>query len=231
MQTLSQYISEWVNNHKEQSSKLRIFNPEFIQSFDPLQKQRFVLTFYHLRGSFYRFLWYIGSISPSKAYKDVILKNISEEFGHTLSHEDWYLEFANDFGVDIKSEILKPKHNFDWVQGFNDSHLEYILKQDFELAWSAFGAYEKLDNADYDNLYNLAVNLGSSKKGLVFFDIHRNVEHYESIDPLLQIIWDKNPAIVQKGFEFIGDHQLKMWANLGEYLAKDYNCFTKLSKK
>jgi hypothetical protein len=92
--------------------------------------------------------------------------------------------------------------------------------EDFELAWSAFGAYEKLDNVDYDNLYNFAISLGSSKKGLVFFDIHRHVEHYENIDPLLQTIWDKNPELVRKGFEFIGNHQLAMWSRLGEYLQK-----------
>ena len=220
MQTLSNYISEWVAGHKDNSSMLKIFDPEFIRSFNPEQKQHFVLTFYHLRGNFYRFLWYLGSISPSKPYKDVIIKNISEEFGHTLSHEDWYLEFAADFDVDLKSEILKPKFNFDWVQGFNDAHLDYILISDFDLAWSAFGAYEKLDNADYDNLYNLAVNLGSSKRGLVFFDIHRNVEHYEAIDPLLQLIWDRDPEIVKQGFEFIGEHQINMWNRLGEYLSK-----------
>jgi Iron-containing redox enzyme len=218
MQTLSQFITNWSKDYQAKATKLKLFQPGFAASLSKKQKQGFVLTFYHIRGTFYKFLWYIGSIAKSKPYKDIILKNISEEFGQTLSHEEWYFEFAADFGVDIRAEILSQKYNFDWVKEFCDAHLKFILMEDFELAWSAFGAYEKLDNVDYDNLYNFAVGLDSSKKGLVFFDIHRHVEHYENIDPLLQTIWNKKPELVKKSFEFIGNHQLVMWDRLGEHL-------------
>jgi Iron-containing redox enzyme len=220
MQTLSQYSKDWTTDYQNKTSKLKLFQPQFAKNLTWLQKQKFALAFYHIRGTFYKLLWYIGSIAPSKQYKDVILKNISEEFGQTLSHETWYCEFAQQFDVDIKSEILDEKNNFDWIRDFNKTHLRFALTQDFNLVWAAFGAYEKLDNDDYDNLYNLACNIGSSKRGLVFFDIHRHVEHYESVDPLLRNIWENNPETVKKGFEFIANHQLAMWERLGEYVSK-----------
>lgn len=101
MQTLSQYSKEWTLDYNSKISKLKLFQPEFAQKLTLRQKQKFALALYHIRGTFYKFLWYVGSYCPSKAHKDVVLKNLSEEFGQTLSHEDWYLEFAKQFDVDI----------------------------------------------------------------------------------------------------------------------------------
>ncbi len=160
----------------------------------------------------------MGSIAPNNNYKKVILKNISEEFGQTFSHEYWYSQFAKEFDVDIDKEILDESCNFEWIQKYNNSHIQFILTKPFEQVWAIFGAYEILDNTDYDNLYEFTKNLGCSKQGLVFFEIHRKAGHYETVSPLLQEIWDKDPEAVKLGFEFIFEHQLQMWERLNSSL-------------
>jgi Iron-containing redox enzyme len=218
-QTLQQFIEIKTADYQTKAQNLILFQPEFAQNLTLEQKQKFALTFYHIRGKFYKFLWYLGSFAPTKQYKQVVIDNLWEEFGQTISHEQWYYKFASEFGVDCKREILEEKYNYQWVKDYNEEHIRFILTKPFEQVWSIFGAYEALDNIDYDNLYKLAQNLSSTKQGLVFFDIHRRAGHFETISPLLQTIWDKDPESVKLGFEFIFEHQLQMWQNLGDELA------------
>jgi hypothetical protein len=150
----------------------------------------------------------------------VVIDNLWEEFGQTISHEQWYYKFADEFGVDCKKEILDEKYNYQWIKDYNEEHIQFILTKPFEQVWAIFGAYEALDKIDYNILYQLAENLGSTKQGLVFFEIHHRAEHFETISPLLQQIWDKDPQTVMTGFEFIFQHQLQMWEKLGEEIVK-----------
>jgi hypothetical protein len=215
-QTLQQYTDQKINEYQLKAKSIKLFQPEFTKNLTLEQKQKFVLSFYHIRGKFYKFLWYLGSLAPSREYKQVVIDNIWEEFGQTISHEQWYYKFANEFGVDCKQEILEEKHNSQCIEDYNEEHIKFILTKPFEQVWSIFGAYEMLDNSDYQNLYKLAENLGSSKQDLVFFDIHRRAGHFETVSPLLQQIWDKDSESVKAGFEFILNHQLQMWKDLSE---------------
>jgi Iron-containing redox enzyme len=216
MQSLQEFTNRATLDYQNKVKNLQLFQPEFAQNLTLEQKQKLILTFYHIRGHFYKFLWFMGSTAPNKEYKKVIMGNITEEFGSVKSHEQWFFEFAKEFGVDCNSEILHETHNHDWVKEYNNGHIEYILSNNWDKTWSLFSMYEMLDNTDYSNLYYLASNIGSTKKGLVFFEIHRNASHYDNCNDLLQKVWDKNPDDVVEACNFVLDYQCKMWERLGE---------------
>jgi hypothetical protein len=219
-ETLQQFVETQTKEYQEKAGKLKLFQPQYAQNLTPEQKQKFALTFYHIRGKFYKFLWYLGSSAPTREYKQVVIDNLWEEFGQTISHEHWYYKFASEFGADCKKEILEEKYNYQWIKDYNEEHIKFILTKPFEQVWGIFGAYEALDNIDYNNLYRLAENLGSIKQGLVFFEIHRRAGHYETVSALLQQIWDKDLEGVKVGFDFIFEHQLQMWEKLGEEILR-----------
>jgi len=53
--------------------------------------------------------------------------------------------------------------------------------------------------------------MGANGKGMTFFRVHQNAGHYDTTSKLLEEIWEKDPQSVKVGFEFIAEHQLKMW--------------------
>ena len=226
MQVLQNFLQSWDPNYDRTAQATALFDQTKPLEWTPGQKKFFARTLYHSRGHFYKFLWYLGSKSPSKACKEVILDNIRDEFGigadgvSRSSHEQLYWHFAEAVGLDtdaiIREEILGEATNLPFIREFNQGHLEYILTRPWDDVWAAFSAYERLDNLDYENLYRLAVRLGVSGKALVFHEVHREVEHYEAATPLLQDIWERNPDAVRTGFEFIADHQLKMWRQMSD---------------
>jgi len=214
--SLNQFIADWQKDYKEKAKKIPLFQENELSSE---QVKKFILMFYHARGHFYRFLWHLGSRAPDEKFKKIILGNISEEFGGSKrSHEELYILFAKDFEVDITSEIISEEHNVPFIKGFNNGHIAWLLKHDFKRQWSAFSAYEKLDNIDYENLFRLAVLFGTKGKALTFFEVHRSVEHYEATSEYLQAMWNEDRNAITSAFTFIGNHQLELWSNVSSEL-------------
>jgi len=166
-----------------------LFQPDFGKTLNLEQKQKFARQFYHTRGHFYEMLWFLGSLAPSFEYKKVVLQNITEEFGGKKSHENLYWDFAKELG------------GYSKMGG---------------AVWAAFSAYEKQDNLDYSKLYELAKNFEISEKGLFFFKIHTQVQHFETTENLLQKCWESDREAVKAGFEFIKRVQMKVWQGLSE---------------
>ena len=217
MQTLNVFLQEWEKGYVETNKATPLFDSARISAFTPSQKQLFALAFYHARGHFYKFLWFMGSLAPSEEFKKIILDNITEEFGgNKCSHEQLYMEFAKAVGVDVVEEVLTGRTNLPFIEEFNRGHINWLLTHDWDHKWSAFSAYERLDNVDYENLYHLAANLGLSGRPLLFFEVHRVVEHYDQASSLLEQIWQRNPEAVRAGFDFIGMHQAKLWRELSD---------------
>jgi pyrroloquinoline quinone (PQQ) biosynthesis protein C len=212
--TLQHYIETWATKYSRQISKQPLFDPRFARNLGLSQIQAFIKYEYHIRGNFFTFLWFIGSLAPDIRYKKVVMGNIQDEFGSLISHEQWYLTFAEAHGVDLSSEITEQTYNIDFIKTYNRTHIEYIIKSDFDLAWAIFCAYEKLDNVDYPTLQQFAKNIGTKPKALTFFRIHCNASHYDNTSTLLEEIWTKNPELVMKAFDIVASHQLKMWKNL-----------------
>jgi glycerophosphoryl diester phosphodiesterase len=89
-----------------------------------------------------------------------------------------------------------------------------VVRHDNDERLALFSAYERLDNVDYKYLTRLASNIGTARARLLFFKVHERVEHFETTEEILLEIWQKFPEKVKKAFNFIAEHQLKMWDDL-----------------
>ena len=158
------------------------------------QKQFFCKIFYHARGHLSDFLWYMGNVAPNVKSKELVLYNYAEEMG-----------------VPSPKEVTDPKYYLPFLKEFNDGHLNWLKNNDWDGCLGAYSAYERLDNLDYVKLLEIAQNLGASKKGLIFLKVHSEVEHFDATTALLNESWQRNEETVKKAFEFIAQHQEKMW--------------------
>lgn len=216
------FLNDWDDNYKNNINKINLFNENLTRSFPQQKKAYFVKAFYHIRGHFHDFLWYMGNHAPTSTVKKIILSNIGEEFGGNYgSHESLYYDFAESLSVDIKKEIAEETTYENYIAEFNKGHLKWLYNHDWIGCLAAFSAYEHLDNVDYPALSILAKNLGTSNKGLIFFKVHEKVKHFEPLNDFLLEAWQESPEKVKEGFDFIGSHQLGMWQNLSDRIFSD----------
>jgi hypothetical protein len=115
-------------------------------------------------------------------------------------------------------EYLEESSYLDFAKEFNKGHIRWLSNHDADERFAAFAAYERLDNIDYNYLFELASNLGTSKKGLIFFKVHTVVTHFQSTEEKLLKIWSNNPQKVENAFNFIASHQINMWYKLSELI-------------
>ena len=171
--------------------------------------------FFHARGHFHDFLWYVGNHATDKETKDIVLKNIAEELnGAAMSHEQMYFEFAKSVGADVSEEFISEETYLQFVKQFNHGHMRWLHLHDSDERFGAFAAYERLDNVDYAKLLQLVKELNVSNKVKVFFKVRSLVEHFSPTKVKLQGIWDVSSNKVKESFEFIGKHQINMWKML-----------------
>ncbi len=183
-------------------------------------KQRFASVFYHIRGYFIGFMWYIANFTDNEEVKTIIVDNIREELGtnNRVSHEQLYAEFANCCGVDVQDEIINKTNYLPFVKQYNKDHIVWLQAHNNNCRLAAFAAYERLDNIDYEYLYKLSEAMKLSKSAKTFFKVHTLVEHFEPTITLLEKKWVENPNEVKEAFDFIYSHQLNMWQQLSNYL-------------
>lgn len=213
--TLQTFLTQWDNEYRESVSSLPLFNTTPELDWSSEQKQFFCKIFYHARGHLSDFLWYMGNVAPNMKSKELVLYNYSEEFGgHSPSHEQLYFFFTKEMGVPSPNDVTDPKYYLPFLKEFNDEHVNWLKTHDWDGCLGAYSAYERLDNLDYANLLVLAENLGATKKGLIFFKVHSEVEHFDATTELLNESWNRNEEIVRQSFEFIAKHQQKMWEKL-----------------
>ena len=223
---LELYLSDWETNYRNKLNTLPLFDFQWTQSWNSKQKKLFAQAFQHVRGHCAEFFWHIGSFVPDPEIKKIVLDNIKEEFGENnkTSHSILYSLFAKELGCDLMNEIGNQSTYISFIKNFNLGHLKWLSENDIDSKFAAFSAYEKLDNADYNNLYQLAKSLGvSNKQSLLFFEVHMYVEHFDATTKKLKHIWDKSPNKVEEAFQFIGNHQLRVWKNLGEFIMNNEN--------
>lgn len=214
--SLDTFVAEWLQNYKEGVEAIDLFNPERAETLSLQQRAFFAKAFYHARGHFHDFLWFVGN-HTSHEVKQLILDNVAEEFGgEGRSHEQFYYEFAAALGVDLTDEVVNETTHLPFVQEYNRTHLRWLASHDADSLLAAFSAYEKLDNPDYNNLYALGKSFNLGNRGLIFFDVHRHVEHYEATMNFLNQVWETSPKKVMEAFEFVGRHQMNMWQQLSD---------------
>lgn len=213
-----QFLIEVDQRYRQEMLLIPLFSSR--KPFTQKQKKIFAAVFYHLRGHFINFLWYIGNFSENVELKKIIINNISEELGidSRLSHEKLYERFAQDCGVDIKDEIVNEIHYLPFAREFNKAHLRELRNQDEAGQVVILAAYERLDNIDYIYLTQLAKRFLVSSSATAFFRVHVNVEHFHPLKENLISIWNDSPEKIKKGFLFTYSHQLRMWQQLSDLI-------------
>jgi hypothetical protein len=218
--SLENFITAWDKDYKSQLEQIDIFKPELTSQWSASQKQYFARIFYHARGHFHDFLWYVGNHADDKETKDIMLRNIAEELnGSAKSHEQMYFDFANDLSVDVSAEFINNQHHLNFVKEFNHGHLKWLSEHDADERFGAFAAYERLDNIDYAYLLQLVQSLNVSKRGQIFFKVHSVVEHFTPTVNKLQHIWAESNEKINASFSFIAYHQLNMWKLLSKEIS------------
>lgn len=212
-ENLNEFLIQWDNDYKKNVIGLNLFNRDLVKKWSNSQRQFFIKIFYHSRGHFKDFLWHLGNYAPNKNIKDIILKNIEEEFGEDKSHEELYLDFCAEEGIDLSTEYIDNKYNIQKMREFNTLHLDWLYAhKNWISKFAAFSAYERLDSTDYTFLSNALFE--DSTKEHLFFKIHRQAEHFEKTYIDLLDSWITNKDLVVEAFTFIADSQLKMWQDL-----------------
>src|SRR5712664_49175 len=103
---INDYLNKWDKEYTQEARVIGLFDGSSPRGWSTAQKKFFARVFYHSRGHFYDFLWHLANIAPSKEYKDVVIANITDEFGigadgvNRLSHEQLYWKFAEGLGLE-----------------------------------------------------------------------------------------------------------------------------------
>lgn len=225
--TLSHFLLKSDLDYRKSVTSIPLFDPQMTGAWNERQKQYFASIFYHLRGHFINFAWYIANFSSNEHTKKIILNNIQEELGlgNRFSHEALYERFAIECNVDIHDEIINETNYLPFAKEFNKSHLKWISVHGHEERLAAFAAYERLDNLDYPHLLEMAKSLNLSQHAMTFFNVHVHVDHFDSILELILPIWEKTPVKIINSFNFIYSHQYKMWCDLSNFVFSLENTF------
>lgn len=216
--TLNQFLMHTDNEYHKKITSIPLFNIKKTASWTKKQKHLFAAIFYHLRGHFIDFMWFIANFAPDIQTKSIILENIKEEIGtaNKLSHEKLYAYFANEYDVDIHDEIINETHYLPFAKQFNKEHLAWLATHDAEEQIAAFSAYERLDNIDYIYLTECALSINTSSKGMIFFRTHTHVTHFSAVVEKIVPIWEHSSDKIKNAFEFIYSHQINMWQRLSD---------------
>lgn len=217
-ETFFNFVQNSDVNYQNELACIPLFHQQKTSQWNKEQKKYFASIFYHLRGHFINFSWYVANFSTDEETKKIILKNLEDELGlgSRFSHELLYERFANECDVSIHDEIVNETHYLPFAKAFNKSHIQWLSLHDNQERLAAFAAYERLDNLDYPRLVEFGNSLNLSQQAMTFFKIHVHVEHFESSVDLLLPIWEQNPEKIKKAFHFIYEHQLNMWRDLSK---------------
>ncbi|KTD41646.1 iron-containing redox enzyme family protein [Legionella parisiensis] len=219
-QSLQHFLQKNDLNYRQSLTSIPLFDPQKTSAWTYEQRKTFASIFYHLRGHFINFVWFIANFTSNELTKKIILENIHEELGigSRFSHEMLFERFAKECDVDIHDEIINETHYVPFAKNFNKTHLQWLSEHDEEERVAAFAAYERLDNLDYTYLLQMGDSIRLSKHAKTFFKVHAYVTHFNSTLELIQPIWEKNPDKIVRAFHFIYTHQQQMWRNLSHHL-------------
>ena len=82
---LNEFISEWEQKYRSEIDQVAVFDPEQTSNWSMEKKRYFAKIFYHIRGHFHDFLWFMGSHAPDAHTKQIVLNNIAEEFSKNFN--------------------------------------------------------------------------------------------------------------------------------------------------
>jgi pyrroloquinoline quinone (PQQ) biosynthesis protein C len=220
---LTTFIHQWKQNYQTKIDQIPLFKLQRVLS--DIEIEKFVRYFYHIRGHFNQLLFVFADTLPKEINGQSVRGSISENMEGELglkagldTHNNYYYNFATSLGFgDLRiTEEVEEKSYLDWIKKYNTEHRRFCYANTYATSFGAMYAYEILDNIDYTILFNL-VTQNISECDKKFFEVHKYVGHDTMVEKDLDTILSADPENwleVQKGFDFIGHHQLQMWNNL-----------------
>src|SRR5262249_92764 len=126
---LEQFLSEWDRQYLDALSRIDLFQPGITSSWTRVQQQRLVQLFFHIRGGFSGILLELGNAAPDAHSKNIILKNLHDEFGDTgPTHRELFLRLGRAVGADLSREHVEKRYNTPFVQQYNDVQVRSIVE-------------------------------------------------------------------------------------------------------
>jgi hypothetical protein len=58
---LEEFVTPWLHNYRQTAGSIDLFDPEKVKTLSPEQRAFLAKAFYHVRGHFHDFLWFIGN--------------------------------------------------------------------------------------------------------------------------------------------------------------------------
>jgi reactive intermediate/imine deaminase len=229
---LNDFLKKIDGEQKEFYKTLKIFNIDYVNKWDLKIKQEFIRVLYHCRGHFDRVLWQRLNYAPNFEKKLEILKYIGEEAGiefvdnkkYMKSHECLYLEFANFFSLDLNA-VFTENNKYQFTMDFNYKLINWFLENNWDRGSLGFCAYERLDNIDYQVLYDVAISMGCIGSCLGFFKVHKDADHYDKTSKDIEKFWRVEKEVVIDAFSFIYENQKKLWYDFDKYMETYINNF------
>src|SRR5579872_3617609 len=127
------FLEDWDKRYFEEIKKIPLFDKNLTRKWNKEQKQLFVKLLYHQRAHFDDILWFMGNFAPDQESKQMIIDNISDEFGMKgVSHEKLYLDFAKSMDVDLTYELLDEKYYYSFLREYNQGHLRWLRDNDWD---------------------------------------------------------------------------------------------------
>lgn len=214
------FLEKWDTVYQAALRTILLFNSSETAKWSKEQQQLFIKLLYHQRGHFDDILWCVGNFAPDAQSKEMVVKNIREEFGgYAPSHEKLYLDFAKSHGVDLTYEMIDETMYLPFLRTFNKELLRWLRTHDWDHCITAFAAIERLDNLDYPALKGVAESIETHDKDMIFFNVHIHVTHYDIIEQSgFADLWKRRPEIVESVFQFIADYYLDTWRHISDYV-------------
>jgi len=221
-ESLDTFLRQWEQEYQTQLDTIPLLDPQQANALSPQQRKYFAELFWHVRGHFAEFLFLLANLATNRNKRLMIVDNIADELGaradgHT-AHDVLYNRFSKALGADTERYILASSPYPQFLRDYNQTHLKFFLDEPWDVCDAAFSSYEYLDNADYGAVEKVGKAWGLSRKELEFFEVHRKSDHFGEVSEDLSEIWVQDNKTVQRGFDFIGNHQLKMWRELSDVI-------------
>jgi Iron-containing redox enzyme len=187
----------------------------------PTGCQAFARAFYFVRYSFYRLNFIVGTRSgPDETLWSGLVHSLHEEVGGLggKSHNELYRDFLREVGVKSEQDLKQPV----FAARFNQAWEGYCSTAPFEEALAGVAIFEILDQPDYALLFRVMKDAGISTKGLRFFEVHAQAQHFDFFQEIVVRFWKHkhSRSSLLKAASFVNSSQRQMWSGLLSHLTK-----------
>ncbi len=177
--------------------------------------KRFAEAFYFVRYNYCRLNFILGERCGVNEFLWAgLAKNLIEELGGRkgASHNQLYRDFLSCIGANSE-EFLRPPL---FTYKFNTLWEKFCREAPLLEALSAIAIYEIFDKPDYALLLRVIQKTGIPERGLRFFKVHANAEHFDMFEDT--IYWlskqERGEEILNNGINFVLQTQRMMWEEL-----------------